>query len=1355
MRHFTVRSLFLTTFLLCTLCAAAYNMRRTSNSDGLTSSTVHSMAQDSKGFLWLGTLDGVCITDGATTTPFSVLYPGLSLSGNLIENIIAAPGSYMWIHTNHGLDRFNTETLELASYRHFNGQEIICTNARGDLFVLGTDSRFFYLPADADASTDFTDTKADGLNYNTTAYIAVSSDTLTVYGRDGVKAFPLTFSNGRPQLGAPRLLSDDRIAVAHADADGVLAVCENGRLHHIANNGKADDLLDLSAEIARRGAVSAVLRDASGDIYVAFESDGVIRARQMQTGDYRIADLGLKAGVFCLEKSSNQPVVWIGSDCRGLYTCYNSPYMLRSCDFVFFDKKISHPVRAIFLDSDNTLWLGTKGDGLLRSADFSNARSESGQMELYTTANSELKSNTILGLDGSVRPLLWIATDGGISYYSYRTGRIRGCADDPALKYIYSIHEENDSTLWVATAGNGIVRCRVTGAADNPVVSVAKVYRLDGGNRTSNFFFDMDADSQGNLLFANRGLGGFALAGDSLVRVPLHEKYDNNSVFDVFSVVSQDSVRWLGTGHGLFKVTDKGEKLFFGLENGFVNNTIHDMISDSEGKLWISTNNGLSRFDPLTEKTQMFGRQDGVNITEFSDGASFRNNSMLIFGGIDGIVTVTKTPGFSAAEPYLPAISLQKLIILGETVNPAGYIRHDKNGSLLELAPDQNHFAVTFSAPDFLHPMDYNFLYTLDGKEWINNGNNGTISFNKLGYGQYDLSVKYVNRVTGVESEPYHLEINLRAPWYLSTTATVIYILLLLAAVSAGVWFYILRQRRAAAEKLSMLKHQHREDLYEEKLRFFTNITHEFCTPLTLIYGPCERIMSYDATDNYIRKYVGIIRANVERLNSLIQELIDFRRIETGHKVLKIREVNISDLASDTYDSFSELAERNNIDFVADIQPDVIWNTDFSSLRKVLNNLISNAFKYTPVGGRIEVETRIDGENLRVAVYNSGKGIPEKDRERIFNRYSVLDNVEENAVKGLSARNGLGLAICHSMVKLLHGYIAIESEVGSFARFVVTLPMLETNVAETTAAITESSPAPAAPAASAPAASSPESEPAGSPSATDAPDAPAAGQTKGKSSILVIDDNTEILSLLSDSLADYRVRTAKSAEEGLDLLKKETPDVIITDIMMPGTDGLTFARQIKTNRHTMHLPLIILSAKTSIEEQVEGIASGADVFIGKPFSVSYLRAVVARLLESRNTLREYYNTSASAFEYSDGHLLERDDKDFLDRVVEYIDNNIDDVSLSPDQLAAGLRMSLRNLYRKFKELNQPTPNDFIKNHRITYAAKLLLTTSFTVQEIIYRTGFSNRSHFYKEFDKRFGITPKDYRTSNKKPSPNL
>lgn len=1332
----TLRYVFLIICVLAGIRGAAYNIRQTSNSDGLSSSAVLAMAQDSDGFLWLGTLDGINITDGSTTVPFSVLYPGVSLSGNLIESIMSAPGADMWIRTNHGLDRFNTSTQALASYPQFNGQERMCLDREGNIYVFGTDSRLHYLPASSEG--DFIEIKTDSLTYDSVVFMEKDSDSLIFFGKDGVVAYGLDTAGDKPVLTDRRVISTDGVAVAHNDLDGALAVGTDGVLRHVAFDGTVAELFSLRGEIERRGVVSDLIRDSRGDIYVSFESNGVIRARKTQTGAYRLADIGIKAGVFCLEKSSTQPVVWIGSDCQGLYACYDSPYMIRSYDFSFFDKKINHPIRALYLDDSHNLWIGTKGGGILRMSGFSGNMTEPGQMELFTSSNSALDNNSVFAFAGSSRPILWAATDGGVNYYSYKDNKLVSCAPDPALKFIHSIYEENDSTLWVSTVGNGIVRCRISGPPSGPKIDVVKVYEVDGGNRTSNFFFDMAPDTQGKLLFANRGLGAFVIEGDSLVRVPLADNYDTKSVLDVFSVIHEDNTKWLGTGHGLLKVADSGERLFFGLENGFINNTIHDMLSDSEGKLWISTNNGLYRFDPQSEKTQVFARQDGVNVTEFSDGAAFNTGSMLFFGGIDGLVTVSKTPGFTAPQPYRPEISLQRLSISGENVNPTGYIKTTNHGSILNLAPEQNHFSVTFAIPDFLNPLDYNYLYTLDGREWINNGSNGTISFNEMSYGKYNLRVKYVNRITGIEGEVNRLEINIRAPWYLTDYAKAAYILLLLATVGALVSGYIWRQRRKRAEELSIIEHQHREEVYEEKLRFFTNITHEFCTPLTLIYGPCERIMSYDGTDDYIKKYIGLVRTNVERLNTLIQELIDFRRIETGHKILKIRPVNISDLCDETVATFSDLAERNNIDFDAEIQRDVTWNTDFSSLRKILNNLISNAFKYTPVGGSIKVDARVDNGKLLVSVYNTGKGIAEKDRERIFNRYSVLDNVEENAVKGLSTRNGLGMAICHSMVKMLHGNIAIESEVGSFARFIVTLPMLETDVKEEAHAIHDDKAFAPADAGESPREVVEEQE--GAPVEVD----------KSKSTVLVIDDNVEILSLLSDSLSDYRVRTAKSAQEGLDLLKKETPDVIITDVMMPGTDGLTFARQIKANRHTMHLPLIILSAKTSNEEKVEGIVSGADVFIGKPFSVKYLRAVVARLLESRNTLREYYNSSASAFEYSDGHLLDRDDKDFLSRVVEYIDNHIDDTDLSPEQLAAGLQMSLRNLYRKFKELNQPTPNDFIKNHRITYAAKLLLTTSFTVQEIIYRTGFSNRSHFYKEFDKRFGMTPKDYRQSNKK-----
>lgn len=320
---------------------------------------------------------------------------------------------------------------------------------------------------------------------------------------------------------------------------------------------------------------------------------------------------------------------------------------------------------------------------------------------------------------------------------------------------------------------------------------------------------------------------------------------------------------------------------------------------------------------------------------------------------------------------------------------------------------------------------------------------------------------------------------------------------------------------------------------------------------------------------------------------------------------------------------------------------------------------------------------------------------------------------------------------------MLSGKIAIESKVGEYAEFIVTLPPKEAATEKPAITCTHNE-------------YTQQSEiEASDEKPSSYTEVTGADKPDGKPHILVIDDNREILTLLYDGLSDYHVTTAASAEEGLKMLTRNVPDLIITDVMMPGTDGFELTRQIKGNKHTMHVPLVILSAKNTNEEKIEGIESGADVYVGKPFSFSYLKAVVARLLESRNRLKEYYNSSASAYNYSEGKLVSVEDKETIASINEFIDSNIEDCDMSPETIAEHFQWSLRNVYRKFKDLGLPSPNDHIKNRKINLAAKLLVTTSLTVQEIIFRSGFSNRSHFYREFDKRYGSTPKDYRNANK------
>ena len=638
---------------------------------------------------------------------------------------------------------------------------------------------------------------------------------------------------------------------------------------------------------------------------------------------------------------------------------------------------------------------------------------------------------------------------------------------------------------------------------------------------------------------------------------------------------------------------------------------------------------------------------------------------------------------------------------------------------------------------DFINGENSRYSYKLENfsEVWMDTRSNEA-QFTNIPPGNYVLKVKYNDGINNNENLIKKIHVIILPPWYQSITAQIIYVLLAIG-ISIGIFRYVFwKYERRKASISRKLNERYKEEMYEGKLRFFTNITHEFCTPLTLIYGPCERILHYDKSDSFIKKYAQIIKSNTERLNSLIQEVIDFRRMETGNQICHIQELNISELANEIIESFGELAEQNHIHMETDVTPDIIWRSDNSGFTKILSNLISNAFKYTPKNGTIKISIKTNDNKLNIKVYNTGKGISQEDIPLIFNRYSVLDNIKENSIKGLSSRNGLGLAICQSMVELLQGTIEVESKIDQYAEFIVNLP--QPNATEDTDTIQKKQRKVEYPN-----------------NKTERPISEKATSEKQgnqqEATILIIDDNQELLWMLKDILSDeYTILTAENGEEGLTVLKQKSPNLIITDIMMPKIDGITLTKQIKGNKHTTHIPLVILSAKNTTDESIEGIESGADAYIPKPFNTQYLKTIIKQLIKKQEELKQYYNSSASAFEFCGGQLLQNEDKQYLQTAIEIINKNMDNTKFTPDELAEAMQTSSRNLYRKFKDLGQLPPKDFIKEQRINYAAKLLLTTTLTIQEIMYRTAFTNRSHFNREFAKRNNNqTPREYRETNK------
>ncbi|MCD8183187.1 MAG: response regulator [Bacteroides sp.] len=1274
--------------------------------------------------------------DGLNIRPLTFA-EGKNLSGNIIENIIETENNTLWLQTNYGLDKLDKYKRTITSYTQFQGGYILKKNAEDDIFILSENNNLYYITSTSD---EYHKLSIPDLNGNDIIDIHISNNYLWTFTKQGIFQYQLEFSNNQYSIKGVTKVDNTPLLYCFINNDTAYMIDNQYTLYEYRLEHNQKKLaINLSKEIAARGIVSDIIKD-DDEYFIAFKTNGVLKLT-LQNESYRIEDIGIKSGVFRLLKDRNQDIVWIGTDGQGAYLYSNGHYSIQSITYNNLKFNIAKPIRSIFLDKENSLWLGAKGEDILKIHDYDlNSNTLDYRTELITSANSLLSDNSVYAFAESSHPLFWIGNDEGINYYSYPEKRIKKVPCKEAIKYVHAIYEEHDSVLWISTVGTGIIRARIAGTPTAPQLTDIKRYTIDNGNFSSNYFFTMYCDEQGELCFGNRGYGAFRMKNDRLEPVPLKNNYTDKTTNDVFAIIKTDNTLWLGTSYGLIKQSADKEWCF-NKENGLQNSTIHTMQKDNSGNIWIATNGGLERFHINNHEIQSYNRMNGMNIIEFSDGAAFKTKDALFFGGINGLAVIRENPAYRAKSRYTPPIRFTRLNVPGKEQNLYDYIQTNNNGAKLVLNYTQNYFTISFIAMDYIHSNNYSYLYKIDkkGSEWIDNGLSNSISFTQISPGDYTLYVKYKDRTSGEESEVYSINIHVQPPWYLSNTAILAYQILLLTFIIILIRIYMLKQQRKHKQIMFQLEQAHKEEVYEEKLRFFTNITHEFCTPLTLIYGPCERILNYENTDAFIRKYILLIKQNTERLNSLIQEVIDFRRIETGHKIRRIQQLPVSEVCNDIIASFSDIAEQNKIKLENLIETNLLWNSDQSCFTKIVNNLISNAFKYTPIGGTIRITLKTEDGKLYLAVYNTGSGIKKENRSLIFNRYSILDNIEENAVKDLSARNGLGMAICHSMVELLEGEIRIESEVNQYAEFIVTLPELPLSAEkEDRGDIPTSETQP-------PLVTTPMVGMHINVTPSSQPDE----ESRKKGQILIIDDNTEILTLLQETLSEYKVVTATSGEDGLELLKKEYPDLIITDVMMPGTDGIELTKQIKQNKHTMHIPLIIPSAKNTNEEKIEGLASGADAYIGKPFNLSYLKASVARLIENYNKIREYYNSSACAYEFSNGQLMKKEDKDFMQSVTEFISTNLENTELSPEDLASHLQISIRNLYRRFKEMEQLPPKDFIKDYRINLAARLLRTTTLTVQEIIYQCGFGNRSHFYKEFDKRFHMAPKEYRSQNK------
>lgn len=1295
----------------------------------LANNAVLTIYQDEAGNLWVGTYDGLHLYNGKETFVYRMeLDNDQTLSSNIVLRIIPAEAGYLWIATSLGINKFSIDTRRVTESYLMESVETdnIVSDPLGNTLLFAADHAVRCFRR---GEPTFSEVAMPGLlRADIAAVWAATPGCFDMVTRSGLlRRYRMKLSGtvGLQAEGEVRI-SERPIRQAACCDDELCFIDDDGTLwRYDCRTRLTTRLADLSA-LGERGLTASALRTVGEEIYIGFFGGGLGRVPrdggtcELLASDYR---------VFCLWPDRYQDILWVGTDGYGAFMYCDKHDPFTTLHMNELPQRVLKPVRALHTERDGSLWIGTKGGGIIRIRDYA-ARNSAGELDRDYRARTVsydkhdgLSSNEVFAFCRSTgRDVLWIGTSGpGLSYFDLRRNTIRTLttpADQPAIRNVHEICETDPTTLFVACDTEGLVELSI-GGGERPTVRAMRRYRFRRGDRDCNEFYAMIRESDTTLLLGLRG-------GYGLVRFNIRTKdygfidmklLQRRAVGDLLSLCrSRSSGLYCGASSGLIHLTSDGGIRQYDRRDGIANDMIHGVLEDTHGCIWLSTNKGLAQYNPRTESFHNYAAPD-LGVTEFCDDAYWRcpYTGRLFFGGVDGIVWID--PAEESPVGYRPMLQFTGLEFPDGSMRPLPR-RGETGYDPVRIGPHTPRFTVTFVAADYLNGENFEYSCRLDGEEgsWIELQKDNRVTLSDLEPGTHRLDVRYKSNVTDEVDTVYSLPIVVLPPWYRTTAALVVFALLGAGLLAFGIATLRRHYRRQQQRLVARLEEEARERLTEARVNFFVNISHELCTPLTLINGMNERLAAAVGDDPGLRKFTEVMRENVRNLNDLIQEIIDFRKIEeAGFGRVRIRPVELAGLLATQIRSFADAAARNGITLTPEVDAELVWNTDASFLKKIVLNLLSNAMKYTPPQGHIRVTAAVSGEVLRLSVWNSGRGIEPGLLTHIFDRYRVLDSMDQNMYTDSASRNGLGLFICHGLVEALGGKISVRSEVGAFTEFTVTLPARE--------------------------AEAPEKEEAALTPRASEPD-----RLGEKPLVLAVDDNRDMLWLIESAFSpDCRVTACRSVDEALTALGEAIPDLIVTDIVMSGPNGLDLIAKVRNDKLLRNVPIIVVSAKVTEGEQIEALQAGADAYLTKPFSVEVLRATAARLISNRTMLKEYYNTPESAYTVVEGHKMHRTDKAFMDAVAGVVHELIESEELRIEQVAERLGLSPRNFSRKLKQVSGRTPSEFIKEMRFEYAARLLKTTQWTIQEIMYRVGITNKSYFYREFQRKYGVKPKTYR----------
>ncbi len=1249
---------------------------------GLTSNYVNCINQSQNGTIYVGCHNSIQIYDGSRFHEMKLLTddgkPIYSFVNKIVETkageMLACTSGYGILKLN---EKDNTGKIDKALTGNQNYVRTLLEDSHGRFWMMTENNGLFLLQGkkripfftDEESRSSLCDIRQDRKG---NVYVAVRDKGVYRYDENQHQFVFIPKTAGLP-ISAFSIDRDDHLMLG-CDGKGIYEY--QPQTDNLVDNPFYSRDIDLT-----KGKVSSILEGRNGNIWICLLQKGLFMQPQAK-GPFgymgeRLGDRNL-----------------IGNNC----------------------------VTSTLIDKRGRAWVGTDKDGLY-------LLDKNAQMVRHFTNCP----STILCMAEDVHGHIWMGSyNEGYGWLDPSTGAWHPETVGFGSKTnVFGLAAAANGDVWLASMGNGLVRYNV-------LTGVSTRFSMKPGadnDRTMNSLPNnylskvcLSDDEQKLFVGSSIGLCCYDIAKDSWVTT-FGSNCPNYGIFSRSIYADKKGRVWLATNEGLYCYDLKTRKdTIYTLRDGLPSIGIASIVSDKQGNLWVGTDHGLCNFKPGGSSINYYV-DNGLQGSEFSDGAVSINNEtgMLLFGGTGGVTWFL--PSDVKTQTWNPKLQITGFVI-GNTPVTAGmksgsYTITEKtviNSDRFDLCYEDNSFIIQLSTFTYNNSEHITYLYSINGEEWIKlqTGVN-EIAISHLAPGTYRFRVKAMSNQ--LETDIKEFVVKVHAPWYATSWAFLCYLLLAAFAIYA-IYRHL---RRKQQDRMRLQEHIHAEELADAKLRFFMNISHEIRTPMTLIVTPLLSLMKQD-DDPQRRGLYETIRRNAERILGLINQMMDFRKIDKGQMQMRMCETDLIGFVDDIYTLFAQQAKMKNIRFSFDHDSDKlpVW-VDRSNFDKVVVNILSNAFKFTPPGGNIRIHITHDDTHAKIAVRDSGEGIPEDKLQHIFERFYQLPTTSSKRVG-----TGIGLDLTRSLVELHHGTIeAHNNQDGKGCEFVVTIPLGNAHL-QPEEMMTETQ------------------EPIQMITAMEeeltnslAKETPL--KMSNRQRLVIVEDDDEIRKYLMDELgSDYDVVGCENGLVGLKEVLKSSPDLVISDVMMPEMDGNTLCSKIRSNPSVSHIPVILLTAKSLDEDQLEGLETGADAYIVKPFNMDILRRTIINLINKSYNLRMKYGRNDQLEEKVDEIQVKSPDDRLLERVMNVINKNLNNSDLSVDRIADEVGISRVHLHRKMKELTGQTPHDFIRNIRLKQAAHLLANQNMNVTEVMYACGFNNPASFSTIFKKFYGLSPRDF-----------